>query len=139
MLRDSAKVEQSYEVVIVGTGPAGMTLAMQLTELGYTRIALVESGGLELDDRATDLSTVTAEGDLAADYYPVHAQRALGGTSCMWAGWCVPLEQRAFEAGEWPFPRSEIDRWYPDACAALQVSTDSLREPQPVLDGHGIK
>lgn len=102
LLSDPGK---SPAVAIIGTGPAGMTLAMALAEQGIASL-LVEAGGLR-----------PASGDNADGYlgesgprpYPLGASRLryFGGTSGHWGGWCRPLDPVDFE----PVPGVPLTGW----------------------------
>lgn len=87
--RNPAEAEP-YDVLIVGTGPAGITLAMEMADTGL-RIALLESGGLEFDDRAQALNDGTLSALDTTDLTGAR-MRLLGGTSNHWGGHCLPLD-----------------------------------------------
>lgn len=114
-----------YDVIIIGSGPAGLSTAMRLAYRGIAKIAVIESGSLNPSASAQRLSEVTGESDLGVDYFAFHSQRTFGGTSSIWGGWCAALERRAFELGEWPIAYEEIDRYYPEAAEILRVSPDA--------------
>ncbi len=125
-LEDGSRVE--YDLVIVGAGPAGITLALALAG-GGQRIALVEAGGLDGPSMETQDSY---RGETVGLPYPLEAsrQRWFGGTSNHWGGWCRPLD--AIDMAErhwvsetgWPFDRSELEPWYRRAIEVLEIPGD---------------
>ncbi|GJM07785.1 MAG: hypothetical protein DHS20C11_00610 [Lysobacteraceae bacterium] len=122
--------KERYDFAVIGSGPAGVSLALDLAErLPSARIALVESGGAEPASGSIDLSTLVATGDLAAAYYPTHAIRGFGGTTAVWEGYCTTLERRAFIAGEWPISFEELARHYPAALRFLDLPESLLASP----------
>lgn len=124
-----------YEFVIIGTGPAGFTVALELEKQTTGSILIIESGLASRNRGASNLSKVTASGDLAAEYFPVHAQRIYGGTSTIWGGWCGKLEQRAFLAGEWPITFDEIDPYYEPAAEILNLPEEAFLQPETPIEG----
>jgi len=106
---------ETYDVCIVGAGPAGITLALELGGAGM-RVCLLEAGGEAYDSVTQKLY----EGEVHGDRYPPLRDTrlgALGGTSHVWAGWCRPLDAVDFErrtgAGPaWPFGRDELIPYY---------------------------
>jgi choline dehydrogenase-like flavoprotein len=105
-----------YDLVIVGAGPAGISLAVELRDSGL-RIALLESGGLEFDPDIQALNDGTVEGN--DDEFDLGSSRLrfLGGTSNHWGGHCTPLDPIDFARAPagfsgWPFPRSSLDPFY---------------------------
>ena len=123
-----------YDVIVVGGGPAGVTLAKKLAELTDLRVLIVESG-VEDVGVAQELAKVQAAGDLRPDYYANHSQRLFGGTSNIWHGWCAVLDERPFLGNEWPFPYGELKGYYPEAARILNVPSIVHERPEAVLDG----
>ncbi len=125
----------AFDVVIVGAGPAGITLALELEGSGQ-RVAVLEGGDRDL----TALSQSRYQGPLTLgpglEYPPLDAFRLryLGGTTGHWGGWCRPLEANVFAprrgVGDvgWPFDRSELDPYYERAhewCGLGRVEYDA--------------
>ena len=143
------------EVVVVGAGPAGITVALELARRG-TRVLLLESGGRERDRRVQALARATSAG---TSYFPVHRARvrAFAGTSQHWAdnGWFrarpldpIDLEVRpAIPHTGWPIAYEDLepyyarahrwcelgpydyglDRWTDDERTALDLDPDVVR------------
>ena len=110
-----------YDLCIVGAGPAGITLALELEATGL-RVCLLEAGGAVYEAESQRL----LEGEVAAaQYLPLRDARlgALGGSTQVWAGWCRPLEPVDFEprdwcsAGGWPFGFDGLGPYYARAHA----------------------
>jgi len=112
------------DVCVVGAGAAGLTLALDLAGRGVS-VVLVESGGLEFQQRSHDLldydvSEQTGEGLLKAS-----RERFFGGTTNHWGGVCQPLDAFEFEYhpwvpnSGWPISRADLDPWYTAAARLL--------------------
>ncbi len=109
------------DVSIVGAGPAGIVLALELEKAGYT-IALIESGQLAFNQAAQNL------GDAAEFDLNFHApmadctRRQVGGTSTIWGGRCVPYDPVDFDTrdyipgSDWPVTYQEISTYFQRAC-----------------------
>jgi len=113
------------DVCVVGAGPAGITLALELARSGC-RVSLLESGGREPSAAAKKLS---AGKNVGYWYYSLAdtRARAFGGTSVQWLaspagaaeGWRArPLDPVDFERradmpySGWPFGYSELRPFY---------------------------
>lgn len=97
--RDSLPEQMSADICIVGGGPAGISLALELSGSGR-EVILLESGGDNYDTRTQALY----EGEnIGRDYYQLRYDRirCLGGTTHHWGGWCVPLAPSDLEARDW--------------------------------------
>lgn len=122
----------STSVAIVGAGPAGITIALDLSARGVD-VILLEAGGLDFDERTQQ----RYEGELGTDdtltYPPLEAWRLrmLGGTSNHWGGWCRRLEANVFgsrpwlnDDTDWPFDRSELEHGYRRAHETCELGRD---------------
>lgn len=116
---DALVGEPSYDVVIVGAGAAGITLALELEGSGLT-VALLEGGGVEPSaaSQARYAGPLTLGEGLS--YPPLDAWRLryLGGTTGHWTGFCRPLEANVFgnRPGRvemaWPFDAAALRPYY---------------------------
>ncbi len=126
-----------YDLIVVGTGPAGLTLARKYTELTGDKVLVIESGRRSRNNNdARNLALVNATGDLPSTYYPLHNQRVFGGTSTVWNGWCAVLEKRSFLNDEWPFDYGELYRYYPEAAEILSVPEEVHIRPEVAFPGN---
>ena len=118
MIVDSSRIAASgiddRDICVIGAGPAGITLALELASTGR-RIALLEAGGLAYNPASQHL----LEGESVGDRFPPLRDTrlgALGGSSGVWAGYCRPLEASDFETRDgatgWPFGRVALDPYY---------------------------
>jgi choline dehydrogenase-like flavoprotein len=122
------------DVVVVGAGAAGISLAHLLARGGLD-VVLLESGGEEYDEPTQLLYHGVAEGtvfDEGAPYLVTTRLRQLGGTTNHWAGWCKPLDPMDFERRDWiehsgwPISYEEFSRHF--------AETDRILETPP-FDG----
>jgi hypothetical protein len=111
------------DVAVVGAGPAGIVLALELAQRGR-RVILIESGGVTRpgDQSLGDLS----ESD---DYHvpmSLATRRQLGGATNLWGGRCVPFDPIDFETRpvtggvRWPVTYDEISTYFQRACDWFQ-------------------
>ncbi|WP_417543697.1 GMC oxidoreductase [Marinobacter sp.] len=124
-----------YDVIILGSGPAGITTAFELSKDTSLKIAVIESGLLEPHPTIQTLANVQLHGDLPDNYFPMHTQRCFGGTSTIWGGFCAVLEERAFTAQAWPISYQELNRWYPAAAHIIELPDDAYRQPTVAIEG----
>ncbi|HQT60031.1 MULTISPECIES: GMC oxidoreductase [unclassified Acidiphilium] len=112
------------DLCIVGTGPAGATLARELSGSGL-RILLLESGSEVRQAEADALNEVEQAGyPRVADQWLVR-NRILGGTSHSWSGRCVPFDDIDFVRrpwvphSGWPLPPRDLSPYFDRAAAYL--------------------
>ncbi|MFT7670625.1 MAG: choline dehydrogenase-like flavoprotein [Planctomycetota bacterium] len=114
MIQDLDQFEASelpeYDLCIVGSGPAGTTIAAELAASGL-RICVLESGRKSVTEHGDKLRPVESEGIYIKDY---SRERVLGGTSTTWAGLTSPLDEIDFAErpwlrhSSWPIAREEL-------------------------------
>ena len=101
------------KVCIIGTGPAGMAIALQLAHAKIP-VVMLEAGA----DEITNESQEFYKGEVRGDHYfdlDVTRIRLLGGCSNHWAGWCRVMDAHDFEQrtwipdSGWPIKRADIE------------------------------
>jgi choline dehydrogenase-like flavoprotein len=108
------------EVAVVGAGPAGIVLALELARAGH-RVLLLESGGDSYDSAIQRLGDC-AGGDPLHVAMSLASRRQIGGASNLWGGRCVPFDPVDFSARElagdasWPVGYEEIAPYFQRAC-----------------------
>lgn len=109
------------DVLIVGSGPAGLSCALEMRRRGAT-VLLLESGGRR--SGRSPLNEVVSTGLPFAGATQGRA-RGFGGTGERWAGGCLPLEDsdlagRAWVPGSaWPVDVGELRSWQARAAGLL--------------------
>ncbi len=104
----------SYDVVVVGAGPAGITVAKELAGKGWS-VCVLESGRARRTRHADGLKAVTSRGIHIKDY---SRERVLGGASTTWAGLSSPFDPIDFEPRPflavpgWPIAREVLMPYY---------------------------
>jgi len=129
------KTSIDADVAVVGAGPVGIVLALELARAGVT-VALIESGGPFWDAAVQWLGDTACEDPL---HHPMSltTRRQVGGASNIWAGRCVPFDPIDFQpraiAGDanWPVAYHELEGYFPRACEWLACG-------QPVFDAGAI-
>ncbi len=88
-------------MIIVGSGPAGLTLAAELAASGRD-ILVVESGGrLGEHPQTSALNEIESIGAPRVMDQSKVRNRILGGSSHTWSGRCAPLDPIDYEARPW--------------------------------------
>jgi choline dehydrogenase-like flavoprotein len=137
------------DVCIVGAGPAGITMALELAEQDF-RVCLLEGGKLDYDEATQALH----QGELIANCrYPAldaSRQRQYGGTAHMWevtvdptkpdastgrlGARLLPLDDVDFEERSWipysgwPFSKADLDPYYKRAEKVCRLGSFDLED-----------
>lgn len=143
--------EPGWDVCIVGSGPAGVAVASELSGNGL-RIVLLESGGHVRQAFADALDQVESVGWPRVEDQWLVRNRIVGGASHTWSGRCVPFDTIDYETrpwvpdSGWPITADEILPYLNRAAPYLGISHGSgyndegfwqivqRRRPLPMFD-----
>lgn len=96
----SPQADLDCDICIIGSGPAGATIARELAQ-SSAQIVLLESGGTERQASADELNEIESVGwPRTADQWLLR-NRIVGGSSHTWTGRCAPFDEIDFEQREW--------------------------------------
>lgn len=134
---DPTVLERPHDVCIIGSGPAGLTLAVSLLRQGLS-VLVLESGGETEDPALADFY----KGEVSAPHAETteYRRQRFGGTSHLWGGRCVPLDDHDLQArahvpnSGWPLSANELrshEAEAADLCDAglPDFTVGSLRAP----------
>lgn len=127
--------DRTFDLCIIGSGPAGVTLARRLAKAGLS-VGIFEGGGEQATPESQELYQGTTAGQ---PYYALEAARLrfFGGSSNHWGGWTRPLDPYDFEAkphnplSGWPIARADLDPYAAEAADILNLPPD--RPPPDLL------
>ncbi|MDQ0562028.1 choline dehydrogenase-like flavoprotein [Rhizobium mesoamericanum] len=118
------------DICIVGSGPAGATLARELSNSGLS-VVLLESGGEQRNPETDALNDIENIGrPRAPDQWSVR-NRILGGSSHTWGGRCGPFDAIDFEQRDWvdhsgwPIAMHELDPYMDRSASHLGLAVGS--------------
>ena len=127
---------RSYDYYVIGAGPAGITLALELAT-GDRTVLLFESG--TATEAREDLPNAINYGHFREGWWDRHSIRVLGGTSRVWTGWCAALTELDFDnpalGVRWPITKSTLAPYYRRAAVILDRDPAILDVETPVAPG----
>lgn len=119
------------DVAVIGAGPAGIVLALELAGRGH-RVVLIESGGDSFDASVQRLGDTVVGGDRWHVPMSLATRRQLGGASNLWAGRCLPHDPIDFQPRNitggvrWPVRYEELESYFSRACEWLACGEASF-------------
>jgi len=132
MITDAKKLDSGKDIetdlLIVGSGPAGITIARKFIGTSI-RVTVLESGGETYNTEVQSLYRGEITGTSAAPL-DVARLRYFGGTSNHWAGWCRPFEREDFEVKKdwpesgWPISLDDLNPYYDAATDVCQLGSN---------------
>lgn len=135
------------DICIVGSGAAGLAMALRLLDSGID-VLVLEAGG-ERYDAAVQACYDGEAVDPALHSPPAtYRQRRFGGSTAIWGGCCVPFDPIDFEARDWvpdsgwPIGHADLLPYYADANELLEAGrfdydarTAFVGAAPPMVDG----
>ncbi len=130
---------RDFDVCVIGSGPAGITLARRLAARGFD-VALMEAGELDWSRASQD---IYIGANVGQDYYALDESRLrfFGGTSYHWNGLCRGFEAADFQPraanplSGWPIGKGDLDPFTEDTRDILELVPESFPGlPAPAPD-----
>jgi hypothetical protein len=126
------------DVCVIGAGPVGIALALELSRRGKT-VLLLESGAEGVRKDVQSLSDASIAD--VNQHVPVNlgSQRRVGGTSNLWGGRCVTMDPLDFEPRPvlnesiWPISAADLTPFLPAACDYVGCGEATFEKPIPGL------
>ena len=106
-----------YDCVIIGSGPAGFTMALELEKFGK-KIIMFEAGDEIYNEKSQELYDNIIAGDNYPSLYKSRL-RQLGGSSNHWGGTCRTMEDEDFL--NWPIKKADLEPYAQEACEILDI------------------
>lgn len=100
-LRELKAAELFCDVCIVGSGPAGLTLASELAGRSLSVLVLESGGASGMSAMPNSLNTVENVGVPRQEDQSKVRNRCFGGTSLTWSGRCIELDPIDFQERPW--------------------------------------
>ena len=124
---DTVAALASCDVCIIGSGPAGATIARELSGTGL-RVTILESGGFTRERDIDVLNDVESVGyPRLADQWAVR-NRIVGGSSHTWGGRCAPFDEIDLQRrpwvpdSGWPFSIQDISPYLDRSASHLGLA-----------------
>ncbi len=114
-----------FDVCVIGSGPAGITLARRLAA-GGARVALMEGGGYDVSEPSQEIYRGE---NVGLEYFDLDSARirCFGGSSNHWGGWCLPLSPIDFapKPGQprsgWPITAADLEPYAAETDSILDL------------------
>ena len=118
IIKEEELIKKKFKIVICGSGPAGVSLALEL-EKKNIECLIIESGG----EFYNDISQKRYEGKVIGNFpddLSITRLSQFGGTTGHWGGSCRTLDDYDFK--NWPINKSDIDLYLQKSCEILGIS-----------------
>lgn len=139
--------ELTADLCIVGAGAAGIAMALALIDSGL-EVLVLESGGLTAERTTQALYAGSVADEKLHSPPDRYRERRFGGSTTIWGGRCVPLDDIDFESrpylplSGWPLRAEQLQPFYVRAnrlCEAGEFAYTAgsafRAPPPPMIDG----
>ena len=132
--------DRRYDCYVIGAGPAGITLALELAKANRT-VLVFETG--TVTEPRDDMPNAVNYGHFPDGWWDRHSIRVLGGTSRVWSGLCATPMEVDFAnpaAGvRWPITKSDLAPYYRRAAPVLDREPAILDVETPLVPGFAYR
>ena len=124
-------LQTKYDIIIVGAGAAGITIALEFLKTKY-KVALLESGKLNYDSDYQKLMRGTLSGSYNHHELDSYRLRQFGGTTNIWGAGVLPFDKLDFQERKelkldgWPIKYSELERFYEKSKKYVKVGSEKF-------------
>ena len=105
IIKKNELINKKYKIVICGSGPAGVSLALEL-EKKNVECLIIEAG----DEFYSDFAQKRYEGKVLGNFpqdISITRLSQFGGTTGHWGGTCRTLDD--YDFNEWPIKKRDLD------------------------------
>jgi len=133
------QAEHECDVAVVGSGAAGISMALELARLGV-RCILLEGGGAAYTEESQDCYGGYVDRRDLPYGLKNSRLRFFGGSTNCWAGGCGEFDEQDFQPrpwipySGWPLRKQDLDADYRSAARFLEIDIDRLRSPGQLAD-----
>ncbi len=113
------------KAIIIGSGPAGISLAIELEKKKIQSIIL-EAGEFDYSEDSQKFYKTEVVGDHLVDAIEYTRLRMFGGTSVHWGGTCRTLDDSDFK--NWPISKKDLNQYVDRAAKILDIKNPNFRE-----------
>jgi choline dehydrogenase-like flavoprotein len=130
----------AYDCLVIGSGPAGVTVALELGR-SEKKVLMLEAGSERPGD--AQLANSVGYGHYSGNYWNGHSVRGFGGTSNLWNGWCTTPREIDFDnpsvGVKWPIARSDLLPYYRRAAPILDRDPSIVDFERPLFPGFSYR
>lgn len=118
--------DKRFDVCVIGSGPAGITVALTLEARGHT-VLLLEAGPENYDEKSQEFFRGEIIGENTFDMESMRV-RCFGGASTVWGGFCRQFDEWDFQTKlpgidtAWPITKRELDPYLDKARDILEIA-----------------
>ena len=118
--------EKTFPVIIIGSGPAGISLALGLEEKNISSL-IIEAGSNNFSEYSQEFYDGKVDGWFPKDLKALRL-RQFGGTTGHWAGTCRPLD--SYDYNLWPIKKKDLDKYLKKSCEILEIDENGFSEKE---------